>query len=114
MKNDGIKMSEPVKRTRNPKGTRDFGPNDVERQTQMIHTMKEVFEIYGGQPIHTPILERLSTVENLYGEEFDHLVYQLDDQGEPLILRYDLTLPFVRYVANHGLRKFKKYQIGKV
>lgn len=99
----------------NPKGTRDFGPNDVLIREMIIGKIKKHFERYGGVPIDTPVMEYMKTVENMYGEEFNKLVYTLDDYGgEKLLLRYDLTVPCARYVANNGLILFKRYQIGKV
>src|SRR3989304_7301440 len=102
-------------KSKNPKGTRDFSPKDVKIREYIFTTMKSVFETFGGQPIETPVFELKETLQNLYGEEFDKLVYELNDQGgEELLLRYDLTVPGARYVSNNGLTSFKKYQIGKV
>lgn len=99
----------------NPKGTRDFNTSDVLIREMIINKIKKHFEKYGGVPIDTPVIEYMKTVENLYGDEFNKLVYTLDDHnGEKLLLRYDLTVPCARYVANNGLTSFKRYQIGKV
>lgn len=104
-----------IKKTGNPRGTRDFDPEDVILREDLINKTKRLFELYGGLPIDTPVMECMRTVTGLYGEEFDKLVYELEDQGgEKLILRYDLTVPFARYIANNGLQQFKRYQIGKV
>lgn len=98
-----------------PKGTRDLGPNDVRMRDYIFGVIKKYFELYDGQPMDTPVLERLNTVTNLYGDEFDKLVYKLDDQGgEKLLLRYDLTIPFARYITSNAIDTFKRYQIGKV
>ena len=98
-----------------PKGTRDLNPNEVKLREDLINTIKYYFELYGGNPIDTPVIECLDTVKNLYGEEFKKLVYTLDDfGGEKLLLRYDLTVPFSRYVVNNAINNFKRYQIGKV
>lgn len=98
-----------------PKETRDFGSKDVYIRENIFIRIKKHFELYGCVPIDTPVIECIETVKNLYGEEFNKLVYTLDDQGgEKLILRYDLTVPFARYVINNGLVNFKRYQIGKV
>jgi histidyl-tRNA synthetase len=112
---ESIQEDKRIKKTGNPRGTRDFGPEDVVLRENMIGKIKSLFELYGGLPIDTPVMECMRTVTGLYGEEFDKLVYELDDQGgEKLILRYDLTVPFARYIANNGLQQFKRYQIGKV
>src|SRR3989304_5675503 len=101
-------------KSKNPKGTRDFSPKDVKIREYIFTTMKSVFETFGGQPIETPVFELKETLQNLYGEEFDKLVYELNDQGgEELLLRYDLTVPGARYVSNNGLTSFKKFQILK-
>src|SRR5205085_662235 len=101
-----------------PTGTRDLSPCDVSLRNMLVSNVEKYFKLYGGQPIDTPIFEYMDTVKNLYGEEFDKLVYTLDDdtENEPrkLLLRYDLTLPCCRYIVNNGLLNFKKYQIGKV
>lgn len=98
-----------------PKGTRDFNPHDVYMREMLFSKIKKYFELYGCVPIDTPVMECVETVKNLYGEEFNKLVYTLDDNGgEKLILRYDLTVPGARYVINNGLVNFKRYQIGKV
>src|SRR3989304_8046812 len=99
----------------NPKGTRDFGPADVFLREDLIDRIKNLFQLYGGLPIDTPVIECMRTVEGLYGEECDKLVYTLDDQGgEKLLLRYDLTVPCARYIGNNAITQFKRYQIGKV
>lgn len=101
-----------------PTGTRDFSPEDVYLRKKIISDLKGMFELYGGLPIETPMMERMDTINNLYGEEFDKLVYTLDqdDSGkkEKLLLRYDLTVPCARYIANSGKVEFKRYQIGPV
>ncbi|QKF93746.1 histidyl-tRNA synthetase [Fadolivirus algeromassiliense] len=98
-----------------PKGTRDFNPSDVYIRELLFTKIKKHFELYGCVPIDTPVMECIETVKNLYGEEFNKLVYTLDDiGGEKLILRYDLTVPGARYIVNNGLLNFKRYQIGKV
>jgi histidyl-tRNA synthetase len=104
-----------VSKTKNPKGTIDFGPKYCVLRDDIISIIKEFFIKYGGKQIDTPVIECLDTVKNLYGDEFNKLVYKLDDQGgEKLILRYDLTVPFARYIANNGLTTYKRFQIGKV
>lgn len=101
-----------------PTGTRDFDPDDVYLRKKIITDLKDMFELYGGHPIETPMMERIDTVTNLYGEEFDKLVYTLDqddhEKKEKLLLRYDLTVPCARYIANSGKVEFKRYQIGSV
>ena len=99
---------------RNPQGTRDFNPHDTRIRKYIIDKITTIFKRYGGEQIDTPVIERLEIVKNIYGEEFDKLVYELDDQGDKLFLRYDLTVPCVRFIANNGLKLFKRYQVGKV
>lgn len=100
---------------KSPKGTRVLNPENVYLREQLFSQIRKLFELYGCLPIDTPVIETFETVKNLYGEEFNKSVYTLDDDGgEKLILRYDLTLPCARYIINHGLVNFKRYQIGKV
>jgi len=98
-----------------PKGTKDLNPKDVLIRDCIFESIKKIFIKYGGKPVDTPIFECQDLVQNIYGEEFNKLVYKLDDQGgQKLILRYDLTMPFARYMGSNGLSSFKRYQIGKV
>lgn len=97
------------------KGTRDFGPRDMVVRKGLINKMEQIFIRYGGQPVETPVVEKISTVHKLYGDEFNKLVYELDkSRTEQLILRYDHTLPFARYVVSNHINAFKRYTIGKV
>src|SRR6218665_67347 len=126
-----------------PQGTRDFGPDTVRKRQYIFSTIRNVFELYGFQPLETPAMENLETLMGKYGEEGDKLIFKilnngLDDakkeqaarQGFEKVLqgkntkditeralRYDLTIPFARYVAmNHGQLSFpfKRYQIQPV
>ena len=116
-------MSEKI-RSKNPKGTRDFGPTDTFIREELFKKLKKHFELYNGLQIDTPVIECMDTVTSLYGEEFNKQVYTIDDAvsdekdeeslSEKLLLRYDLTVPFARYIANNGLKVFRRYQIGKV
>ena len=103
-----------------PKGTRDFSPELMARRDFIFNTIKTVFKRYGYQPIETPAMENLSTLLGKYGDEGDKLLFRVLNSGdflssvnqgsEPLIaeklspqisekgLRYDLTVPFARYV----------------
>lgn len=97
------------------KGTRDLDPHDVLLREEIFNKIKPYFTRYGAVPIDTPVMECMSTVQDLYGEEFEKLVYTLDDQGgQKLLLRYDLTVPLARYINNNGLTVFRAYRIGKV
>ncbi len=97
-----------------PKGTRDFLPNEMKIRNLMFNLIRKVFEKYGGVEIDTPVFERKELLMDKYGEE-SKLIYDLEDQGgELLSLRYDLTIPFARYMACNSIGKIKKYQIGKV
>jgi len=119
-----------------PKGTRDFGPETVNKRNFIFNTLKQVFVKYGFQPIETPTMENLSTLTGKYGEEGDQLLFKVLNSGDFLKdassfdnpkkltfeicskgLRYDLTVPFARYVVmnqNDIAFPFKRYQIQPV
>ena len=123
-----------------PKGTRDFSSTEVANRTYIINTMKNAFETYGFQPIETPSFENSSTLMGKYGEEGDRLIFKILNSGDYLkkaasnlleqkdslkltsqisekALRYDLTVPFARYVVKHQNEitfPFKRYQIQPV
>jgi histidyl-tRNA synthetase len=126
-----------------PKGTRDFGPDVVRKRNFIFDTIRSVFELYGFQPLETPAMENLETLLGKYGEEGDKLIFRILNNGlnepgniekskaafENLLkgkndsnlteraLKYDLTIPFARYVAmNHGQLTFpfKRYQMQPV
>lgn len=126
-----------------PKGTRDFGPEVVRKRNYIFDTIKQVFELYGFQPLETPAMENLETLMGKYGEEGDKLIFKILNNGldnpakeaqvradfEKILkgrntsgiteraLKYDLTIPFARYVAmNHQQLSFpfKRYQVQPV
>ncbi len=123
-----------------PKGTRDFSPAEMTRRNYIFDTIKSVFRLYGFQPIETPAMENLSTLMGKYGEEGDKLLFKVLNSGdfaaglsdEELLernsirltnkisekgLRYDLTVPFARFVVqyrNDISFPFKRYQIQPV
>ena len=116
-----------------PKGTRDFGQKEMARRNYLFDTIRSVFRTYGYQQIETPAMENLSTLLGKYGEEGDKLLFRILNSGDalagtdtskPLIpqitekgLRYDLTVPFARYVVQHQNEisfPFKRYQIQPV
>jgi histidyl-tRNA synthetase len=126
-----------------PQGTRDFGPDTVRKRKYILDTIRTIFELYGYQPLETPAMEQLDTLMGKYGEEGDKLIFKILNNGlndpknidkaraafEKVVegkndkdlteraLRYDLTIPFARYVAmNHGQLHFpfKRYQIQPV
>ncbi|MDP4601210.1 MAG: ATP phosphoribosyltransferase regulatory subunit, partial [Polaribacter sp.] len=123
-----------------PKGTRDFSPTEVANRTYIINTIKTIFENFGFQPIETPSFENSSTLMGKYGEEGDRLIFKILNSGDYLekadelflsnrnsnlltsqisdkALRYDLTVPFARYVVQHQndiTFPFKRYQIQPV
>lgn len=143
-----------------PKGTRDFGPADVQKRKYILNTIETVFKKYGFMPLETPTMENLSTLEGKYGEEGDKLLFRILDSGDYLKslkehndkiladesqdatfapsfsgklidldakaatkfisekgLRYDLTVPFARYVVMHRneiMFPFKRYQMQPV
>ncbi len=121
-----------------PKGTRDFGPSEMVGRDYIFDTIKEVFKQYGYQCIETPAMENLSTLLGKYGEEGDKLLFKVLNSGDAFSgidftedsssnaialkvcekgLRYDLTVPFARYVVQHQNEltfPFKRYQIQPV
>jgi histidyl-tRNA synthetase len=126
-----------------PQGTRDFGPEIVRKRNYIFETIRNVFELYGFQPLETPAMENLETLMGKYGEEGNKLIFKILNNGldnpakekqaredfEKILqgkntngiteraLKYDLTIPFARYVAmNHGQLTFpfKRYQVQPV
>ena len=123
-----------------PKGTRDFGPQEVAKRKYILNTIEKVFIKYGFMPIETPTMENLSTLTGKYGDEGDKLLFRILDSGETLEkirnskfeirnqnefnnliaekgLRYDLTVPFARFVVmnrNEITFPFKRYQMQPV
>ncbi len=123
-----------------PKGTRDFLPVEVERRNYLFETIKTVFKKYGFGPVETPSFEFSSTLLGKYGEEGDRLIFRILNSGEKMLkadtealadknlprfanslaekaLRYDLTVPFARFVVQHQNEltfPFKRYQIQPV
>ena len=106
-----------------PKGTRDFGPAEMVGRNYIFNTIKEVFRKFGYQCIETPSMENLSTLLGKYGEEGDKLLFRIQNSGEKAALapekglRYDLTVPFARFVVQHQNEiafPFKRYQIQPV
>src|SRR6476469_7862000 len=123
-----------------PQGTRDFGPDVVRKRQFILDTCRKIFERYGFQPLETPAMENLDTLMGKYGEEGDKLIFKILNNGldnpakQDLVkaefekvlqgknskaiteraLKYDLTIPFARYVAtNHAQLSFpfRRYQI---
>ena len=106
-----------------PKGTRDFSPVEMAKRNYIFNTIKEVYALYGFQQIETPAMENISTLMGKYGEEGDKLLFRVQNSGEKADLppekglRYDLTVPFARYVVLHRDElqfPFKRYQIQPV
>lgn len=106
-----------------PKGTRDFGQLEMARRNFIFDTIRGVFALYGFQQIETPAMENLSTLMGKYGEEGDKLLFRIQNSGEKAALapekglRYDLTVPFARYVVQHREEinfPFKRFQIQPV
>ncbi|MBI2580311.1 histidine--tRNA ligase [Candidatus Woesearchaeota archaeon] len=101
------------------RGTRDFAAEDALLRQQIVATLRQVFELYGYNPLETPILERFETLASKYagGDEILKETFKLKDQGgRELGLRYDLTVPMCRFIATNPNLKmpFKRYQIGEV
>jgi histidyl-tRNA synthetase len=126
-----------------PQGTRDFGPETVYKRNFIFDTIRSVFELYGYEPLETPAMENLDTLLGKYGEEGDKLIFKILNNGLDLdakkaaariafenilagkndkgvtekALRYDLTIPFARYVASHQHElsfPFRRYQLQPV
>ncbi len=117
-----------------PKGTRDFSPVEMMRRNYIFDTVKSVFRLYGFAPLETPSMENLSTLLGKYGEEGDKLLFKILNSGDYAAnltdeevrqaskitekgLRYDLTVPFARYVVQHQNEltfPFKRYQVQPV
>lgn len=123
-----------------PKGTRDFSPDVLAKRNHIFNTIREIYERYGFMPIETPSMENLDTLTGKYGNEGDKLLFKVLNSGDylkdvpeetflsrdsqkisPMIaekgLRYDLTVPFARYVVQHRndiIMPFKRYQIQPV
>lgn len=111
-------------RTQPARGMRDFLPDDVRRREFVIRVVKDVYERYGFEPLETPAVENLETLLGKYGEEGNQLIFKILKRGEhessgqaDLALRYDLTVPLARVVAEYRARLprvFKRYQIQPV
>lgn len=106
-----------------PKGTRDFSQIEMARRNYIFSTIRDVFALYGFAQIETPAMELMSTLMGKYGEEGDKLLFRIQNSGEKANeapekgLRYDLTVPFARYVVQHRDTiqfPFKRYQIQPV
>ena len=123
-----------------PKGTRDFSPLEMAKRNYILNTIHSVYALYGFKQIETPAMENLSTLMGKYGEEGDKLLFKILNSGDFLHgmtpdevsntstlklaakfcekgLRYDLTVPFARYVVQHREElnlPFKRYQIQPV
>lgn len=98
-----------------PKGARDYMPAQMEVREKAFNTIREVFKRHGAAEIDTPVFELKETLLGKYGEEGGKLIYDLADQGgELLSLRYDLTVPFARFLALHGIESIKRYHIARV
>lgn len=97
-----------------PKGTKDWADKDMVLRNAIFETVTKVFKRHGGVTIDTPVFELREILSGKYGED-SKLIYNLEDQGGELTsLRYDLTVPFARYVAMNGIQSIKRYHIAKV
>src|SRR5919107_89415 len=111
-------------KTQPARGMRDFLPADVRKREYVIRTVREVYESYGFEPLETPAVENIDTLMGKYGEEGNQLIFKILKRGvhaasgeADLALRYDLTVPLARVVAEYRdkLPKFfKRYQIQPV
>lgn len=97
-----------------PKGTRDYNPKQMAIREKVFNTIINSFKRHGAETIDTPVFELKETLMGKYGED-SKLIYDLKDQGgELLSLRYDLTVPFARYLAMNKITNIKRYHIAKV
>ncbi|XP_063304123.1 histidine--tRNA ligase, cytoplasmic [Pelobates fuscus] len=97
-----------------PKGTRDYNPKQMAIREKVFDTIIKCFKRHGAETIDTPVFELKETLTGKYGED-SKLIYDLKDQGgELLSLRYDLTVPFARYLAMNKITNIKRYHIAKV
>lgn len=111
---DIVESNESRRLPKLPKGTRDFAKEQMTIRKQAFSIIESVFERHGATTLDTPAFELRETLTGKYGED-SKLIFDLADQGGELYsLRYDLTVPFARYVAMNGLTSFKRYQIAKV
>src|ERR671929_464381 len=114
----------PSAKTQPARGMRDFLPAEVRKREYVIGVIKSVYERYGFEPLETPAVENIETLLGKYGEEGNQLIFKILKRGEhektgeaDLALRYDLTVPLARVVAEYGHtlpRFFKRYQIQPV
>lgn len=106
--------NESTRRPKCAKGTRDMNPIQMAVRERAFKIIRNVFKKHGASEIDTPVFELKETLTSKYGED-SKLIYDLEDQGgELLSLRYDLTVPFARYVAENGLSSIKRFHIAKV
>ncbi len=104
-----------ARRPKTAKGTRDFGPDQMAVREQAFNIIRGVFKRHGASELDTPVFELRETLTGKYGEEGGKLIYDLANQGgELLSMRYDLTVPFARYCAQHGVSSLKRFHISKV
>lgn len=100
-----------------PKGTRDYGPRQMALRSKVLDKIISVFRLHGAEAIDTPVFELKDVLTGKYGEDskliFDIAEYS-GERGEKLSLRYDLTVPFARYLAMNKIVNFKRYHIAKV
>src|SRR6266581_4245713 len=110
--------------TKPPAGTRDFLPDDVRKREYVMGVVRTVYERYGFEPLETPAFENIETLLGKYGEEGNKLIFKILKRGEheasgeaDLALRYDLTVPLARVIAQYQSelpKFFKRYQIQPV
>lgn len=99
-----------------PKGTIDYYGESARKLNYMLSAVQAIFKQNGGELLETPVFEKKEIVMGKYGEEAEtKLIYEIaENGGEKLVLRYDLTIPFVRFIQENGIKKCKRYSIGKV
>ena len=96
------------------KGTRDSDPTTMAVRENAFKIIKDIFKKHGALEIDTPVFELKETLTGKYGED-SKLIYDLEDQGgEMLALRYDLTVPFARYLALKNISNIKRYHVARV
>lgn len=109
-----LKKAEAQFQLKTPKGTKDWADKDMVLREEIFSTLSKLFKRHGGVTIDTPVFELREILTGKYGED-SKLIYNLEDQGGELTsLRYDLTVPFARFVACNSIAAIKRYHIAKV
>ncbi|CAF4529435.1 unnamed protein product, partial [Didymodactylos carnosus] len=111
---DAVTLPKDDKAIKTPRGTQDYSPEQMAVRENIFRIIVDCFKRHGAETLDTPVMELKSILTEKYGED-SKLIYELKDQGEEaLALRYDLTVPFARYLAQNKISNMKRYHIAKV